>query len=87
MALGRQVVNLLRPDIGQQFVQVGRIGHVAVVEAEPGVVHEVVDPLGIEIGCPADQAVHLIALVQEQFAQKRAILTCDPGDECFLHAA
>jgi hypothetical protein len=29
--------------------------------------------------------VHLVALVQQQFGEVRAVLAGDAGDECFFH--
>ena len=48
---------------------------------------EVVDALeGLGAG-PADDAVDLVPLFQEQFGQVAAVLTGDPGDERALHAS
>ena len=42
---------------------------------------EVVDPPGVELARAADQAVHLVALVEQQLGQVRAVLAGDARDE------
>ena len=42
---------------------------------------EVLDPLGAKRALPANEAVHLIPLVEEKLGQIRAVLAGDPGNE------
>src|SRR5690606_23923792 len=71
--------------------EVGRVGHVAVVEDEPlvllmRVLVEVLDAPGVERGRAALDAVDDIALVEQQLAQIGPVLARDPGDQCdFAH--
>ena len=46
---------------------------------------EVVDPRRVERRRAADQAVHLVALAEQQLGQVGAVLAGDPGDQCALH--
>ena len=71
MALGREVVDLGWLDLAQQAQQVGRVGHVAVVQEQARrrvvtVAVEVVDSLGVEQRGPALDPVDGVALLQEQ---------------------
>jgi hypothetical protein len=45
---------------------------------------DVVDPLGVEQRGAALDAVHLIALVQQEFSQIAAVLAGDAGDQGFF---
>ena len=63
MALGGEVVDLGRPDLLHQPDQIGRVGHVAVVQQERHiagmrVLVEVIDARGVERGRPPLDAVH-----------------------------
>ena len=62
------------------------VGQVGVVQEEPApalvrVVVEVVDPPGRERARAADQAVDLVALVEQELGEVRAVLAGDAGDE------
>ena len=90
MALGAEVVDLVRPDLLEEVGELAGDGEVAVVEIDPrlGVVEvlvEVVDPVGVEGAGPADEAVDLVALAEQEFGQVGAVLAGDAGDECFFH--
>ena len=63
-----------------------RVGQVRVVEEEARVglvrIHvEVVDPLGVELARAADEAVDLVALLEEELGEVRAVLAGDAGDQ------
>jgi hypothetical protein len=47
-----------------------------------GVDVEVVDAVGVERGCPSDDAVHLIALGQEEFSQIASVLSRNACHQC-----
>ena len=73
MALCRQVVDFIGGDLFEQAVEVGRVGHIAIVKEQP-LVHQllvlnvqVVDPSTVEGTAPADYAVHFVPLVQKEF--------------------
>ena len=46
---------------------------------------QVVDTGGVGDGSAADDAVDLIALLQQKLCQIRAVLTGDASDKCFFH--
>ena len=48
------------------------------------VVVEVVDAIGVEEAGPALDAVHDVALVEQELGQVGAVLPGDAGDECRL---
>jgi len=85
VALRRQVVDLVRPHFLHHANQVGGIGQVAVVQDQApvlgmGVLVEVIDAVGVEQRSAALDAVHLVALGQQQLGQVHAILAGDAGD-------
>ena len=74
VALGRQVVDLVRLDFLNEADEVRRVGQVPVVEEEPHVLFvrvliEVVDAVGVELARSALEAVHLVAMVQKNSAR------------------
>jgi hypothetical protein len=86
VALRREVVDLGRLDLAEQPEKVRRVGHVAVMQEKPdaGVVAvavEVIDALGVQQRGTALDAVHDIALRQQEIGEVGAILTGDPGNE------
>jgi hypothetical protein len=89
--LGRQIVHLIRLDLAHDPAEAGGVEQVTVVKEEANalfmrVTIEVIDSLGGEVTGPADDAVHLISLLEEQLRQIRAVLPGDSGDECgFVH--
>ena len=90
VALGGEVVDLVRPDLLNQPDQVGRVGQVSVVQEEPpagfmGVLVQVVDTCGVEgRGAPL-HPVHHVALAEQQLREVRAVLPRHPRDQ--RHAA
>ena len=91
MALGTEVVDLIRLHLLNDPDQVCAVGEVAVVEGElwglalltplVRVLVEVIDPAGVETACAPFDAVHLEALLQEELRQAAAVLPRDTGDE------
>jgi hypothetical protein len=85
MGLRAEVVDLRRPDLGQQAAQPVGVGEVAVVQEEArllmGVEVQVIDPLGAERRGAADHPVDLIVLGQQQLGQVRTVLPGDTGDQ------
>jgi len=91
VTLGSEVVDFIGAKFVEEFRDLGGVSQVTVVKEEASaeymrVVVEVVDPLGIERGGAADDAVNLIALGEEEFCQVGPILPGDAGDQCFFHA-
>ncbi len=67
--------------------QVGAVRQVAVVQREALVVHmrilvQVVDAVGVEQAGASLDAVHVVALVEQQFGQVGAVLSGHAGDQC-----
>jgi hypothetical protein len=70
MALGGEMIDLVRLDMVEQLDQVRRIGNVPVVQKEPHVIdvevlREVVDTPGVERGGTVNNAMHLIVFGEE----------------------
>ena len=91
VALGAEVVDFVRPDLGQRIGQGAGVGEIGVMQEElraglVGVLVEMVHPIGIERGCPALQPVDLIALGLEQFREVRSILPRNARNERFRHS-
>ena len=42
---------------------------------------EVIDPAGVETACAPLDAMHLVALLQQQLRQEAAVLPRDAGDQ------
>ncbi len=80
-----QVVDLVGLDGAHQVDQADPVGQVAVVQVQPVVVVQVVDPGPVQHRGAADQAVHLVALAEEELGQVGTVLAGDPGDEGCLH--
>jgi len=73
VALGAQVVDLIRLHLLDDPDQVGAVRQVAVVQREPlielvRVLIQVIDPRGVEAARPPLDAVHRVALLQQQFS-------------------
>ncbi len=84
--LGREVVHLLRLDRPDEVHQAERVGQVAVVQHQRTpllvrVLVDVVEAPGVERGRPADEAVHLVSLGEQQFGEVGAVLTGDARDQ------
>ena len=92
MALGREVVDFRRTSFLNYAYEIRRVGHVAVVQRETHVVVvlvliEMINPIGIERGGSAFDAVYGVALTKEQFSKIGAVLTGDAADQrhAFAH--
>ena len=86
MALRGEIVDLVRLGLLDDADQVGRIGHVAIMEDEAlvrlvRILVEMLDPAGVERRRAALDAVDDIALVEQQFGQIGAVLAGDAGDQ------
>ena len=86
MTLRRQIVDLARLGLLDDADQVGGVGQVAVVHGEAQILLvriliEMVDTAGVEGRRAALDAVHHVALLQQEFRQIGAVLAGDPGHE------
>jgi hypothetical protein len=86
MALRGEVVDFVRTGFLDDADQVGRIGHVSVMEDEAlvgfvGILVNLLYPPRVERGGAAFHAVNFVALVQQQLSKICTILTRHPGDE------
>ncbi|RNF13433.1 phytase family, partial [Trypanosoma conorhini] len=75
-----EVVHLVRPQPRNEAVQHRPVRHVAVVEREVFVAVDVVDSARVEGRRPPDDAVHIVALLEEQLRKVRPVLPGDAGD-------
>ena len=85
MALGTEVVDLIRLGLLDDPDQVGAVRQVAVVQHQPrvalvGVLIQVIDAAGVEAAGPPLDPVHRVALLQQEFGQIAAVLPGDAGD-------
>ena len=83
MALGSQIVDLVRLNQTDDPDQAGRIGQVTVVKGD--LAQKMLDAAGIGNGCPAGDAVDFITLFQQELRKIRTVLAGDAGDQCFFH--
>ena len=90
VGLSGEVVDLVGLDHVEPAAERGCVGEIGVVELHQslvGVVRvdvDVVDPLGVEVGRSADQAVDFVAFLEEELRQVRSVLAGDSGDQCYL---
>lgn len=87
--LGTQVVHFVRTDRVNPLSQGGSIREVTVVQFHAGtrvvrVDVNVFQPLGIEIRGSADNAMHLVSFLQQEFGQVGSVLAGDACDQCLL---
>ena len=86
VGLGAEVVDLVRLYFLQDAGQVGGVGEIAVVELEARVFNvrifvDVIDALGVEERGAALDAVHDVALFEQEFGEVRTILAGYAGDQ------
>jgi hypothetical protein len=86
VALGAEVVDLVGLELVEELGQRRRVGQVPVVGEKADarlvrVVVEVIDPVGVEARGTADDAVDLVALLQQELGQVGAVLAGDAGDQ------
>ena len=85
MRLRTQVIDLIGLHLLQDACEVGRVSQVTVVQLELRVrrmriLIDMVNALRIEGRCPPLDAVHLVALAQQEFSQVGAVLPGDASD-------
>lgn len=68
MALCAKVVNFVRLDLREEFVQIRRIGQVPMVKRQT--FPEVIDALRVEIARATDDAMDFIAFCQQEFGHE-----------------
>src|SRR5260370_40140341 len=87
MALGGEIVDFGWPHILHNADEIGRIGHIAVMQEKADiafmqVVVEMIDPLGVERRRASLDAVNHVTLAEQKLRQIRAILPGYAGNEC-----
>ena len=87
MALGGQIVDLIRAHGADNREDAHRIAQIAVVQVEVGVTLQMGDALTVINGGAADNAVDIVALLKQKLCQIAAVLTGNTGDQCFFHNA
>ena len=90
VGLRRQVVNLVRLRLRQDVAEAGPVGHVSIVQKERDATFvrirvDGIEAVGIESGGAAYDAVNLVAFGQQQFREKRAILSGNSGNKSLFH--
>ena len=85
MALGSQIVNLVRLEFIKKLYQLHRISQVPVMQRQIRVIVDMVNAIGIETGGTADDAVDLVAFFKQEFSEVGAVLPCYTGNKCFFH--
>ena len=89
-----EVVDLVRLHVADDADEVGAVAEVAVVQLDlldvdvtDEVIHvEVLNALGVEAGRAADEAMDLVALVEQELSEVGAVLAGDAGNQCaFFH--
>src|SRR6266550_695390 len=88
VALSGQVVGLIGTDGLDNAIESTGIGHISVMEKEPGTggiagtgVLEMVDTAPIHAGRPAHNPMHFITFTQQKLGQIRTILPCNSRDQ------
>ena len=89
MALGREIVDLIGLDLANYPDQAGGVREITVMEAERrirlvGIKIEMINTVGIEQRGATLDAVDLVPLLQEQFRQVGAVLSCNTRNKCAL---
>jgi len=92
MALCAQVVDLVRPNVVEQRGEGTAVGKVGVMqeEAAPGLVRvliDVVEPVGVEAGGAALEAVDFVAFGKQKLGQIRSVLASAAGNESSPHSS
>ncbi len=91
MALGSQVVNLIRLHLLDNAYQTAGVRHVTIVQdkitiVNVGILIQVVDAVSIEQRSAAFNAMDNVALLQQKLCQVSAILSGHSGNQCnFTH--
>jgi hypothetical protein len=90
MGLGPEVINLIWSDLLDDANQICGVRQIAIMQEEPHIrfmpIHiQMIDPVSIETGSPAFDAVDFVSFFEEQLSQVRSVLPGDSGDECFFH--
>ncbi len=86
VALRREIVDFSRLHLLHDADEVGRVGHVAVVQEEPHIrlvriVVQMIDAVGVERRRAALDAVDDVALLQQKFGQIGAVLAGHAGNQ------
>src|SRR5208282_6915661 len=84
-AHGGQVVDFLGPSFTEDFDQGELVEQIGLVEVDS--TRQVSDALEILGAGAADNAVHLVTLLQQPIRQVAAVLAGDAGNECSFHAS
>src|SRR5262249_20028242 len=87
MALGGEVINLIRLRLLDDPNEVGSVRQVSVVHGKAQVLLmqvliKMIDPPSVERGRAPLQAMHDIALIEQEFGKVRSILPGDSSNQC-----
>ena len=89
VGLGTKIEDLIRLDLVNPLAESRRVCKISVVELQlggrdMGITVNVIKTLGVEVGGPSDDAVHLIPLGKKELRKVGAVLSCNAGDEGLL---
>ena len=85
VALRRQVVDLVGADAADDRHQAHRVAQIAEMQVEAGVALQMGDALAEIHRRAPDDAVDVVAFLQQKFRQVAAVLAGHAGDQCFFH--
>ena len=80
-----EVVDLVRSGLAENVDQGALIEQVAGIEGDP--IRDRLEPLEVPVGRPADEAVDLVALLEQELGEVAAVLAADSRDQGALHGA
>ena len=87
MALGRQVVDFVRSDNIDDANQGRGVRQIPLVQGKVLRSHQMLDAGRVRQRSPADDAMYLIALLEQKLRQIRAVLSCNSGNQrYFVHS-
>jgi hypothetical protein len=89
VGLGREIVDFVGADIGDELDEIGTVRQIAVVEEKilvriVRVLIEMIDAFGVEQRRPPLDAVDFVPLGKEQFREIGAVLSGDSGYQGFF---
>src|SRR5713101_4714690 len=89
MALRSEVVHFIRSYLFDNPDHAAGVSHISIMQKETAslgmpILNQVIDSLCVERGSAALNPVHLVTLLQKEFGEVCAILSCHTGDQCAL---
>ena len=85
VALRGEVVDLVRPHLADDLDEAHRVAHIGIMQVEMRLALEVRDALAEVHRAAADDSVHVIALLEQELREVRAVLARHARDQCSSH--